>query len=56
VVARFFKKRASREDAEVGLRAWRVLLSLLPSRTMKPQTIKLEYGEVPSDVFVHEFS
>ena len=54
VVARFLKKRASREDAEAGLRAWRVLLSFLPSRSMKPQTIKLEYGDVPTDVFVHE--
>ena len=53
VVARFLKKRASREDAEVGLRAWRVLLSFLPSRSMKPQTIKLEGGAVPTDVFVH---
>ncbi len=53
VVARFLKKRASREDAEAGLRAWRVLLSFLPSRSMKPQTIKLEYGDVPKDVFVH---
>ena len=54
VVARFLKKRASREDAEAGLRAWQVLLSFLPSRSMKPQTIKLEYGDVPRDVFVHE--
>lgn len=54
VVARFSKKRASREDAEAGLRAWRVLLSFLPSRTMKPQTIKLENGDVPTDMFVHE--
>lgn len=56
VVARFLKKRASREDAEAGLRAWRVVLSFLPSRSMKPQTIKLEYGDVPTDVFVHEDS
>ena len=54
VVARFLKKRASREDAEAGLRAWRVLLSFLPSRSMKPQTIKLEYGDVPTNVFLHE--
>ncbi len=54
VVARFLKKRASREDAESGLRAWRVLLSFLPSGSMKPQTIKVEYGDVPTDVFVHE--
>jgi hypothetical protein len=53
VVARFLKKRASREDAEAGLRAWRVLLSFLPSRSMKPQTIKVEHGDVPADVFVH---
>ena len=56
VVAHFSKKRASREDAEAGLRAWRVLLSFLSSRSMKPQTIKLEDGDVPTDVFVHEFS
>lgn len=55
VVARFLKKRASREDAEAGLRAWRVLLSFLPGRSMKPQTIKLEYGDAPTDVFVHDF-
>ena len=30
-------------------------LSFLPSRSMKPQTIKLEYGDAPTDVFVHEF-
>ena len=54
VVARFLKKRASRDDAEVGLRAWRVVLSFLPSGSMRPQTIKLEYGDVPTDVFVHE--
>ena len=53
VVARFSKKRASREDTEAGLRAWKVLLSFLPSRSMKPQTIKLESGDVPTDVFVH---
>ena len=54
VVARFLKRASSREDAEAGLRAWRVVLSFLPSRSMKPQTIKLEYGDVPMDVFVHE--
>jgi hypothetical protein len=53
VVARFSKKRASSEDAEAGLRAWRVMLSFLPSRSMKPQTIKLDHGDVPTDVFVH---
>ena len=53
VVARFFRKRASREDAEVGLRAWRVVLSFLPRGTMKPQTLKLESGEVPTEVFIH---
>lgn len=53
VVARFLKKRASREDAEAGLRAWRVVLSFLPSGRMKPQTVKLEYGDVPTDVLVH---
>lgn len=54
VLARFFKKRASREDTEAGLRAWRVVLSFLPGRSMKPQTIKLEYGDAPKDVFIHD--
>ena len=54
VVARFLTMRAAREEAEAGLRAWRVLLSFLPSGSMKPQTIKLEYGDVPTDMLVHE--
>ena len=33
-----------------------VVLSFLPSGSMKPQTIKLDDGDVPTDVFVHEFS
>ena len=54
VFVRFFSMEAAPEAAEVGLRAWRVVVSFLAYGTIKPGTYRREYGEIPENVIVHD--
>jgi hypothetical protein len=54
VLARFFSKRATKRDAEAGLRAFRVTLDFHPAGTLgTPECIALEHGEPPKKIFVN---
>ena len=53
VLVRFFPREADAEDAEVGLRSWRVVVSLLPSGTAGPRCFRLEHGTPPDETFIH---
>ncbi len=53
VLARFFPMQAEKEDEEVGLRAWRVVLSFLPYGSVGANTFRREYGEIPTDILLH---
>ena len=53
VLARFFPREADAEDAEVGLRSWRVVVTFLPSGTAAPRCFRLEYGTPPDETFIH---
>ncbi len=53
VLACFFPKRAAKEDAEVGLRAFDVTLDFYPPSALDaPKCIKLEHGKPPKKTFV----
>jgi hypothetical protein len=54
VLTRFFPMQAEKEHEEVGLRAWRVALSFLPYGTVGANTFRREYGEIPTDIVLHD--